>query len=348
MSDLPLISVVIPVYNVSGFLKRCDKSVRKQAYPNIEIVYVDDGSTDESGSICESLAENSRTKVVHKENAGLGFARNTGMETATGRYVVFLDPDDYYDENLILNLAKPALEGRAEFTLSGFTRVEGEKVSPRSLPDVGSAIEGNHAVMESIFTHMLGYYPGRDDYIEMSACARLYDLSLIKCEGIWFNSERECLSEDLDFNSRYLQHVGSALCTGSVGYYYCDNQGSLTNKYRPDRFQKQKELHARFWKVADDLNLGDEAHVRLDNTLASIARYCIKLEYLHARSCQSSRSGLLSEMACICSDDYLREALVRLSAYPVPKKNRIVNDLIMGRHTRALEAVMAGKTRLGI
>lgn len=348
MSETPLVSVVVPVYNVERYLERCDSSIREQSYTNLEIVYVDDGSTDGSGRMCDMLAEKPGTHAVHKGNAGLGFARNTGMESATGRYVVFLDPDDYFDADLISDLVAPVANGAAEFTLAGFTRVEGGRSTSRFLPDVGTPITGSELVMSRVFGRMLGYFPGRDDYIEMSACARLYDLALIKREGIWFNSERECLSEDLDFNSRYLQHVGSALCTDSVGYFYCDNEGSLTNRYRPDRFQKQKELHARFWRVADELGLGEDAHVRLDNTLASIARYCIKLEYLRARGGGCSRREMLAAMDGICSDERLREALERLSAYPVPGKNRMVNALIAARRVRALAAVMAGKTRLGI
>lgn len=348
MKETPLVSVVVPVFNVVSYLERCDSSIRKQSYSNLEIVYVDDGSTDGSGRMCDMLAKRPATRVVHKENAGLGFARNTGMEAATGRYVVFLDPDDYYDGGLINDLVAPVADGATEFTLAGFTRVEGGKAIPRSLPDVGEPISGNRLVMSRVFTRMLGYFPGKDDYVEMSACARLYDLDLIKRESLWFNSEHECLSEDLDFNSRYLQHVGSALCTGSVGYFYCDNEGSLTNRYRPDRFRKQKELHARFWRVADELGLGEDAHVRIDNTFASIARYCIKLEYLRAHGGGCSRQEMLAAIKEICSDESLRSALERLSACPVPKKNRMVNDLISRRHVRALAAVMAGKTRFGL
>lgn len=348
MTETPLISVIVPVYNVVGYLSRCDASIREQTYPNLEVVYVDDGSTDGSGEVCDRLAERPGVRAVHKENGGLGYARNTGVDAASGRYVVFLDPDDYFDPGLIADLAAPVLGGETEFTLAGFTRESGGKSSPRALPEVGRPLTGNGAVMGGVFTRMLGYYPGRDDYIEMSACARLYDLGLIRREGLSFRSERDVLSEDLDFNSRYLQHVGSALCTGSVGYHYCDNEGSLTNRYRPDRLEKQEALHARFSEVADELDLGEEAHVRLDNTLASIARYCVKLEYLRWREGGESRRELLDAISLVCGDGYVREALKRLAAYPVPAKNRAVNELILRQRPRELALVMAAKARLGV
>lgn len=349
MKGLPLVSVVVPVYNVRRYLERCDASIRAQTYSNIEIVYVDDGSTDGSAVVCDQLAQRPSTIVIHKENAGLGFARNTGMQAANGDYVVFLDSDDYYDENLISDLATPVIGGSVEFTLAGFTRIEGGKANSRALPDVNEVISGNREVMDRIFTRMLGFYPGKDDYVEMSACARLYNRIIAKQNGIWFRSERECLSEDLDFNSRYLQYVNSALCTSSVGYYYCDNEGSLTNRYRPDRFLKQKDIHAHFWRVADELGLSEEAYVRLDNTLASITRYCVKLEYLNWRAeTHLSQQDVLSRIDEICSDRYLCDALARLSAYPVPRKNRAVNNLMLKRRTRLLLMVMAAKSTLGI
>ena len=93
---MELISIIIPIYNVSKYLNRCVDSVVNQTYKNIEIILVDDGSKDNSGEMCDKYQEEySNIKVVHKENAGLGFARNTGLEYVTGKYVIFVDGDDY-------------------------------------------------------------------------------------------------------------------------------------------------------------------------------------------------------------------------------------------------------------
>ena len=93
-----LISVVIPVYNVEKYLKRCVESVVNQTYKNLEIILVDDGSPDECPQICDKLSkEDERIKVIHKSNQGLGMARNTGIENATGKYICFFDSDDYVE-----------------------------------------------------------------------------------------------------------------------------------------------------------------------------------------------------------------------------------------------------------
>lgn len=96
MENLPLISVIIPVYNVEKYLEECVESVLTQTYKNIEIILVDDGSTDSSGEICDSYAlQNSNVQVIHQLNAGLSDARTAGLKKAIGKYVYFLDSDDY-------------------------------------------------------------------------------------------------------------------------------------------------------------------------------------------------------------------------------------------------------------
>lgn len=90
------VTVIVPVYNVSSFLSKCIESICEQEYPFLEIILVDDGSTDESGKICDSYAEkDARIKVIHKQNQGVSSARNTGLDVATGRWICFVDGDDY-------------------------------------------------------------------------------------------------------------------------------------------------------------------------------------------------------------------------------------------------------------
>ena len=96
MKEEPLISVIVPVYNVETFLLRCLESITSQTYKNIEIILVDDGSTDSSGAICDSFVETeTRSFVIHQENHGLWHARNTGQNKSKGDFIMFVDSDDY-------------------------------------------------------------------------------------------------------------------------------------------------------------------------------------------------------------------------------------------------------------
>lgn len=100
-----MVSIIIPVYNVQDYLKRCMESILSQTYRDIEIILIDDGSTDNSGSICDYYMNlDSRVKSIHKDNGGVSSARNAGIEVANGEYVMFVDPDDYISNEMINNM----------------------------------------------------------------------------------------------------------------------------------------------------------------------------------------------------------------------------------------------------
>lgn len=125
-----LISIVIPVYNVEKYLDECIQSLQKQTYTNIEIILVDDGSTDNSGMICDKYAKTDfRIKVIHKQNGGMSDARNVGIDNATGKYIQFIDSDDYFKEDLIESLYKDICENNADIALCSHYIVTGNNIT---------------------------------------------------------------------------------------------------------------------------------------------------------------------------------------------------------------------------
>lgn len=122
---MELVSVIVPIYNVEAYLRRCVKSIRNQTYSNMEIILVDDGSPDQCGKICEEYAEKDpRVKVLHKKNGGLSDARNAGLEVAKGKYVLFTDSDDTIKEELVEKCVKSAESTGSDIVIFDFTRVE--------------------------------------------------------------------------------------------------------------------------------------------------------------------------------------------------------------------------------
>lgn len=112
-----LISVIVPVYNVEKYLKKCVNSILVQTYPNIEIILVDDGSTDDSGAICDSIAlVDKRIRVIHKENGGLSDARNSGISIASGKYITFVDSDDRISPDMISILHEVIISTKSDFS----------------------------------------------------------------------------------------------------------------------------------------------------------------------------------------------------------------------------------------
>ena len=122
----PLISVIVPVYNVEKYLDRCVNSLLNQTIDNIEIILVDDGSPDLCPQMCDKYASiHSNIKVVHKQNAGLGMACNTGLNIAVGEYVAFVDSDDWVDNNMYKQMTDIASSHEADIVFSGLERNNG-------------------------------------------------------------------------------------------------------------------------------------------------------------------------------------------------------------------------------
>ena len=115
LNETPLISVIIPVYNVEPYFRQCLNSVVGQTYEKLEILIIDDGSTDECGKICDEYAErDGRIKVFHTENRGLSAARNLGIDEAGGEYINFIDSDDWFELNAIETAVNAAIDSKAD------------------------------------------------------------------------------------------------------------------------------------------------------------------------------------------------------------------------------------------
>ena len=130
--DKDLISVIIPVYNVEKYLMRCVDSVINQTYKNLEIILVNDGSTDSSGILCDELAKNDdRIKVIHKENGGLSDARNTGEQESKGDYIIYIDSDDYVHVDMISSLYEQIRYENADVSICGVMNVYVNSQNPQ-------------------------------------------------------------------------------------------------------------------------------------------------------------------------------------------------------------------------
>lgn len=126
--DMDLISVIIPVYNVEKYIRECLNSVINQTYKKLEIILVDDGSLDKSGDICDEYKlKDDRIKVIHKENGGLSDARNAGMKIATGKFIQFIDSDDFIDKDMIEMLYDLVIENDGDISMCSNYILEGKK-----------------------------------------------------------------------------------------------------------------------------------------------------------------------------------------------------------------------------
>lgn len=211
-----LISVILPIYNVSQYLKRCIDSVMAQTYKNIEIILVDDGSTDDSGMICDEYAKlDSRIKVVHKKNGGLSSARNAGIDVAKGEYLTFIDSDDYVDEDYVEFLYKLICEYNVKMSIASHTVVYENGTVLKKETGERQCLDA-HKVLERILY---------DEDIDLSAWAKMYHKSLF--ETIRFPVGR--LFEDAATTYQFV-YASEKVAIGSESkLYYMIRNNSISN-----------------------------------------------------------------------------------------------------------------------
>ena len=146
------VTVIMPIYNVAPYLKKCIESVLKQTYTNFELFLVDDGSQDESPQIIDKYDEqDERVIAVHQINSGVDAARNIGLERGTGKYVAFIDSDDWYDECYLEKLVTEAEASKAQLVVCNFEAVGVD--NPPKVKNIGSGIFNKESAMK----HLLGY-----------------------------------------------------------------------------------------------------------------------------------------------------------------------------------------------
>ena len=147
MRNQPLVSIVVPIYNVDQYLDRCLKSIVNQTYKNLEIILIDDGSTDNSGNLCDMWQKNDeRILVIHKENGGLSDARNAGMKRLTGEYVCFIDSDDWVDTHYVELLYKALFETDSDISECDYLVTEGTIISDNT--DYEICVKSRHEAMK--------------------------------------------------------------------------------------------------------------------------------------------------------------------------------------------------------
>lgn len=174
---MELISVIVPIYNVEEYLKRCIESIVNQTFKNLEIILVDDGSTDASGEICDKYAEkDTRIKVIHKKNGGLSSARNAGIDVAQGKYIAFLDSDDWIESNLYEYLYSLMKKNSASMAECDFIKAYDENIKISYKGDIQERIYNN-----------------------IEALQRLYGEAYIKTTVVWNKVYEKELFKDIRF-----------------------------------------------------------------------------------------------------------------------------------------------------
>lgn len=241
------ISIIIPVYNVSAYLEQCVRSVQMQTYQDIEIILVDDGSTDASGSICDRLAtEDERIRVVHKRNGGLSDARNVGLSYATGEYVLFLDSDDYYADCAVIAslIEEISLWDSPDAVL--FCRedwYENTSLSVKEQPYEAELLNSTDNPMDC-FERLL-----KAQRFNMSACFQIIRRSVLLDNHIEFVVGLR--NEDIDWSIQLWRKLQSVKVLNLYGYIYRHRANSITTTLSIQDYRSYDFMFDKWTKMLD-------------------------------------------------------------------------------------------------
>lgn len=324
MNDL--ISVVIPVYNVAKFLRKCLNSVLKQSYRNLEIILVDDGSTDGSSLICDEYQlKDPRFKVIHKKNEGLGLSRNAGLQQVHGKYVIFLDSDDYLGPNNIERLYSEVKTNNVDMVIGGYTKITNNFKVLYQKKERRKLYDGENEV-KKVMTRMLGNLPKGKDAIKPSVWNNIYSMDIIKKEGLCFHSERELISEDIVWNMAYLTKVKKVSAIDSVDYFYRVNDQSLTRKFNPKGFELSTFFYSFMLDEISKLNLSQEAVLRM--TKQYFIYVYVFISQLRYKGFKESYKVLKS----YCENSTLQNAIKNYPINQLPLKQKMFLELLKKRY----------------
>lgn len=253
--DKPLVSIIVPVYNAEHFLETCIESIIAQTYKHIEVIFVNDGSTDRSKRIIERYINVHPFRLINQENKGAASARNRGLEAAKGSYIQFVDADDLIKHDAIEKHVQKM--EHADLVISGY-----ETIHETYMPTVAGLYD-----KADFLTHFGELF---QKIIILSPCNKMYRKDIIETNGIKF-CEEMVLGEDLLFNLAYLAHCKSIYLLQEPLYFYRTNKNSLTHSYQNDLFERQKVLFQAVRKF-----------LRKENALTNKNRQQIETIYANA------------------------------------------------------------------
>lgn len=323
-----LVSIIVPVYNIENYLEKCLESLVTQTLEEIEIILVNDGSTDGSESICKRyVAKDTRVHLINQANAGVSAARNTGLACAKGQYILFIDGDDYVSEHMIEELYQACKRGGAPMSMCEYFEVHGKQVVVQPLHIEKEVLEQEEIISE-ILAPMIGSESiGRQGEIFRGYVWRiLYNRSFIERHQLRFESEREILFEDIWFNIKAYYFAEKVALVKKPLYYYVYRAGSLTKGYRKHYFEAAMVLNQRMMTFARENEL--------DQVLSSAltTRQEIFLwESIYIATHPMNPSNFhqkLAEIHKICGHDVMRQIIQNLPRDEVEKSYKLKCYLI--------------------
>ncbi len=304
------ISIIVPIYNAANYLEKCLDSLVQQTYTNLQIILVNDGSKDDSLAIARSYAQkDTRIVVIDKVNAGVALARNTGMEVATGKYIGFVDPDDWVEPQMYASLYAAIAASDYPIGMCNYYKDDKKLSVPKKLR-VKQKTLTREQVAEEIITHMIGMDDiiPRYDYIMGAVWRCLYERSFLAQHHIQFEP-RITIMEDLVFNVQALLKSPGVAIDEGIWYHYVQNPKSVLHSYNEKMWEDQIKVHDLLEKALSEADLDDTMRNRLDMRYIGMAFSAMYNEVNLARA--DALTERLRKVGDIWADEKFKISLKR-------------------------------------
>ncbi len=311
------ISIIIPVYQVEKYIRRCLDSVLSQTYSNLEVILIDDGSRDMSGKICDDYAiKDQRVKVIHQDNAGVSIARNKGLDICTGDYITFVDSDDFLEPFMYAKMMKKIIEYHCDVVMCDCVKDDGVTQTPYT-HDIRSGFYDHDQLKKEYYPHLLMMenveYPATISN-DLLLFRREMASNIRYIEGVRY-------SEDLLFGAQLLYNANSFYyMKGEFFYHYWMNSESASHIFKQDKWQDYKILYEKSKKLfRHDKQIINQSYLMLlfflYNYAGDILRfenYTKKQKYIYLKS--------------ILNDEYIIELFNNIKIYElrIPIKLKIM------------------------
>lgn len=282
---MPLISIIVPIYNREKFLDRCISSIINQTYSNIEVILIDDGSTDNSLQICNSFAaKDSRIKVFSQKNGGVSKARNTGLQVAIGEYILFVDSDDFINLNCVMTyINKLKQNSKLDLIISGMNYYN-EMLAYNKSTVLEKEYENLKSFQNDFYIFLKnGYFRSPDN--------KLYKKSIIIQNKITF-CENAKFGEDAIFNIEYLYHTSNILVIQDCLYNIIEHSGyRLSNTLNENDFTNLSLLYNHLINYLKSNNCHNE-----NNKKTIYEQYIFEFDYIITNLINSKKTNLKEEL----------------------------------------------------
>ena len=316
------VSIIVPVYNVEKYITRCVESLINQTLEDIQIILVDDGSKDQSGKLCDEYADkDNRIFVIHKENEGQGIARNQGLEMAEGKYVCFVDSDDYVEAFMCEKLFYIMENENADMCTFGY-EIDSPDGKIVRVPRIRNEVYENDKIKNEFSLHFFGDDPNDDNLRGFSSCMSCFRLEVIKDNHIRFQSEREVLSEDNLFCLALLNYLNKVVTTSEVFYHYVRKIDSFSQGYMPERMDMTKILIKKLMEYAAKYGIEGSVTIRIAGLIWINLMSTIK-QNVRRVGVEINIWTAFNDISCLCGDRLFIEYLRNLVGLQMSKKQKL-------------------------